>query len=952
MLIGFRICFYVKIFGYVSAKELFLACNQYAVMWWDSYIPSRKSKYGIGWICQIINVSSERKRLVNDLLYCLDVVLDSIANIVDSKRPNGLKATNEFELMVGLLWVEVEGVPFMLWTINTFTRIAESGKLIDVDDQMRLVYSKDFVANELMVGGFGSRNSQYEYESGDDTPWMRRSATKYEQLDRFLVSESVISGSPNIKAVTLERFLSDHRPILLKENGYDYGPTPFRFLPSFVEMIRIWNKSNSGTRKNDQLRLKKQLEEIDLDIDRGLGNEELGDVCEAGEQVGFGDKWRKWIQCSVLHSSKGYIIINGSPTDEFQFGRGLKQGFIQFSESLRSKFFNGHESSGKKASWVQWKKALAPKDNGGLVLLIHGLGFDTILVVYNVAFVKEHDRFAITSKGDLKALFDSICSQQSEHLRLKVRMKTLLEQQGLAARGVTCSHDYHQGDDCNGDLEKLETLYMTKSLANRLYLKKNLYTFQMHPGKSQSEHIDEFHKLVGDLAAIDTAISDEDRALLLLTSLPSSYDYFVETLLYGRDTLKLEDVLAILNFRELQKMTEAKGDGGEGLYSEEHLKRDCPRYNHKKSQGFVMNEDQVPASGAEGYDSVDVMMAMSVEELLDWIMDSGGSYHITYMRDYLVDFEEYDGDNILLGDGRECRVCGTSKVQVHMRDGSSFVLDNVRSPSSAIGFKTPIDKLGFFGWLASKRQGMLESVKVKCIFLGYRKGVVGNKALEVLQGVEFEGKPQEDHIFEVEPHGNVDHVAGSQEAGLKDDMEARSDVYVLNNGCRKCSEDNDIYYWEYTPGLLVKAKGNVLGMEIVRDQSGNTLRVSQSRFYNGKLVHTLLEGHSILSLEGSLSGDRDVKKNGKWSCIYAVGSQEYQMVCTRLNIASADVAMRLHMMALSTTEEAYMALTETAKEAIWLKRLAIESGFELKIVAGIATRALSKAVPGSRLQLQ
>ncbi|GJT88718.1 RNA-directed DNA polymerase, eukaryota [Tanacetum coccineum] len=31
-----------------------------------------------------------------------------------------------------------------------------------------------------------------------------------------------------------------------------------------------------------------------------------------------------------------------------------------------SKFFNGHESSGKKASWVQWKKALAPKDNGGL----------------------------------------------------------------------------------------------------------------------------------------------------------------------------------------------------------------------------------------------------------------------------------------------------------------------------------------------------------------------------------------------------------------------------------------------------------------------------------------------------------------------------------------------------------------------------------------------------------
>ncbi|GKA71120.1 hypothetical protein Tco_0777259, partial [Tanacetum coccineum] len=56
----------------------------------------------------------------------------------------------------------------------------------------------------------------------------------------------------------------------------------------------------------------------------------------------------------------------------------------------------------------------------------------------------------------------------------------------------------------------------------------------------------------------------------------------------------------------------------------------------------------VPSFGVDEYDSVDVMMAMSVKELLDWIMDLGGSYHITYRRDYLVDFEEYDGGNILL----------------------------------------------------------------------------------------------------------------------------------------------------------------------------------------------------------------------------------------------------------------------------------------------------------------
>ncbi|GKE64609.1 hypothetical protein Tco_1518770 [Tanacetum coccineum] len=60
--------------------------------------------------------------------------------------------------------------------------------------------------------------------------------------------------------------------------------------------------------------------------------------------------------------------------------------------------------------------------------------------------------------------------------------------------------------------------------------------------------------------------------------------------------------------------------------------------------------------------------------------------------------------------------------------------------------------------------------------------------------------------------------------------------------------------------------------------------------------------------------------------------------------------MMLHMMALSTTEATYMTLTEAAKETIWLKGLAIESGFKLKIVAGIATDALSKAIRGLRFQ--
>ncbi|GKD38746.1 hypothetical protein Tco_1258953 [Tanacetum coccineum] len=246
----------------------------------------------------------------------------------------------------------------------------------------------------------------------------------------------------------------------------------------------------------------------------------------------------------------------------------------------------------------------------------------------------------------------------------------------------------------------------------------------------------------------------------------------------------------------------------------------------------------------------------------------------------------------------------------------------------AIGFKTSIDMIGFFGWLASIKQGMLELVKVKCIFLGYCKGIVGNKLwrlddvtskvvfywnmsfnesgeykktfigsgvgtglVQLLQGVEFEDLIYCHLVRDREQHSTCElfgYREDSNEAAFV--VAAVEKIYahdlLIFNDTVACKTE----IWA-TKGLLDKANGNVLGMEIVTDQSGNTLRVSQSRFYNGKLVHTLLEGHSILSLEGSLSGDCDVEKNGKWACIYAVGSQEYLMVCTRLDIASADVGM-------------------------------------------------------------
>ena len=59
----------------------------------------------------------------------------------------------------------------------------------------------------------------------------------------------------------------------------------------------------------------------------------------------------------------------------------------------------------------------------------------------------------------------------------------------------------------------------------------------MIEGASLDEYIDEFNKVCDELETIDEGLSDESTALLLINSLPKSYEHFVDALLYGRQTL-------------------------------------------------------------------------------------------------------------------------------------------------------------------------------------------------------------------------------------------------------------------------------------------------------------------------------------------------------------------------------------------------------------------------------
>ena len=107
--------------------------------------------------------------------------------------------------------------------------------------------------------------------------------------------------------------------------------------------------------------------------------------------------------------------------------------------------------------------------------------------------------------------------------------------------------------------QKLESLYMTKSLTNKLLLKQRLFALRMQEGIELRDHLDKLNSILLELCNIDVKVEDEDAALILLVSLPNSFENFVQSFIVGKDTVKLEEVRSALHSRELRHKASSSG---------------------------------------------------------------------------------------------------------------------------------------------------------------------------------------------------------------------------------------------------------------------------------------------------------------------------------------------------------------------------------------------------------
>jgi hypothetical protein len=101
---------------------------------------------------------------------------------------------------------------------------------------------------------------------------------------------------------------------------------------------------------------------------------------------------------------------------------------------------------------------------------------------------------------------------------------------------------------------KLEILYMTKNLSNKIFLKRQLYSLQMKEGTKITDHLNVFNTLICQLTNMEVKFEDEDKAVTLMCLLPESWDHLVTTMWFNTtNAIDYDTIVGDLLSEEIRK---------------------------------------------------------------------------------------------------------------------------------------------------------------------------------------------------------------------------------------------------------------------------------------------------------------------------------------------------------------------------------------------------------------
>lgn len=122
---------------------------------------------------------------------------------------------------------------------------------------------------------------------------------------------------------------------------------------------------------------------------------------------------------------------------------------------------------------------------------------------------------------------------------------------------------------------KLSSQFQRKTWANRLALRRRLHSLKLKEGQSVQDHVRNLTEIFNELAVIGDNISNEDRVVYLLASLPESYDVLVTALEANSTVPEMETVTERLlhEERKLKEKDASHSTVAEGAMTLKHMQK-------------------------------------------------------------------------------------------------------------------------------------------------------------------------------------------------------------------------------------------------------------------------------------------------------------------------------------------------------------------------------------------
>jgi hypothetical protein len=307
-----------------------------------------------------------------------------------------------------------------------------------------------------------------------------------------------------------------------------------------------------------------------------------------------------------------------------------------------------------------------------------------------------------------------------------------------------------------GLMTALSGMYEKPSANNKVHLMKKLFNLKMAEGAAVAKHLNEFNTITNQLSSVEIEFDDEIRALIVLASLPNSWEAMRMAVSNstGKGKLKYDDIRDLILSEEVRR-SDACIDNAEGqafvtenrgrsrnkwrnnraTFNDRSKSRDksqhtetrecfhCEKNGHirinckhwRKEQTEDKDHKHDDEKGTTAIVDDEEVVVLSVQEQKcehvdniddEWVVDSVATHHVVRTKELFTTYKAGDFGTVKMGNTSYSKIVGIGDVCIKTNVGFTVMLKNVRHvPDLCFNLiSTPVmDRAGYCNHLGNGR---------------------------------------------------------------------------------------------------------------------------------------------------------------------------------------------------------------------------------------------------------